>query len=105
MATPLFVNTWKQNIMHLGDDGTFMTACYIGPGMCFGSSPPFPHPPPHTLTHTHTQTHTKINQSECADQRIGCLTCCLKHTMTTTPCKRRKIMRLTQTTNMDYKNK
>lgn len=26
-------------------DGTFMTACYIGPGMCFGSSPlpPYTH--------------------------------------------------------------
>jgi len=74
-----------------------MTACYIGPSMCFGSSPPSPPP-----THTHTQ---KKNQSECSDQRIGCLTCCLKHTSTTTPCKRRKIMRLTQTTNMDYEKK
>ncbi len=56
-----------------GDDGTFMTACYIGPGMCFGSSPP----PPYTHTH-------KKNQTECSDQRIGCLTCSLKHTLTTT---------------------
>jgi hypothetical protein len=41
-------------IMHLGDNGTYMTACYIGPGMCFGSSPPSPPP-----THIHTHTHTK----------------------------------------------
>ncbi len=41
----------------------------------------FPHLPPYTHTRTHTQ---KKNQTECWDQRIGCLTCCLKHTLTTT---------------------
>jgi hypothetical protein len=86
MAPPLFVNTWKTKILY-----TWVTiahswqACYIGPGMCFGSSPP-PSPPP---KHTHTHTQEKSIQ-ECSDLRIGCLTCCLKHTSTTTPCKKKK---------------
>jgi len=68
----------NKNIIHLGDDCTFMTSLLYWTRYVLWKFPPSP-------LHTHTYTHTKEKSiQECSDLRIGCLTCCLKHTLTTT---------------------
>jgi hypothetical protein len=61
-------------------------------------------PPPSPL-HTHTHTHTKEKSNRMLGSKNWMLNMLSKtHFDNYTWCKRRKIMRLTQTTNMDYKN-
>jgi hypothetical protein len=45
-----------------GDDGTFMTACYIGTRYVLWKFPPSP-------LHTHTHTHERKINPECSDQK------------------------------------